>query len=140
MKNSFIYYSVTGILIIVLLFFLFKQYWYVDDFTNPDILKIKEKFKRMGLKYVPLQLGSSTYTQNKSFINLCTKHPKTGETYDENTLFYVALHEYAHILNSGIGHDDGFKRIFSELMKKATLLNLLNPELEIPLNYCGIDE
>lgn len=132
------YILVGVIIILIVLFFVYKQYHYVDS-DNPIILEVKRRFKLMGLNYVPIQEGNSSYTQNKRYITLCLKDPKTKLNYDINTMFYVSLHEMAHMTAKGIGHGEEFKNIFSKLLQKATLLGLYDPTLEIPRDYCGVE-
>lgn len=83
-----------------------------------------------------LYKGNKSYTLNKSKIFLCLKD-RSGEYYPLSTLSYVLLHEVAHLLNSkDVGHTEEFHRVFDDLLDKAKQLQIYNPAIPIPEDYC----
>lgn len=139
---------IIGILIITLLvLFLIinsaqnnKGSEYYEELVNPVLKNVRYNFSLLNPKYanIPLREGNSAYTENKRSITLCLKNPETGETYDMNTLMYVALHELAHVVSESHGHTDEFKRNFVILLREASRIGIYNPRREIPQTYCGV--
>ena len=75
------------------------------------------------------------YTINKGDkIGLCIDD-------DENTLFFVVLHELAHVITRSYGHDDKFWKNFEFLIKQAVKLNIYDYQNynKTSINYCNKD-
>ena len=74
-----------------------------------------------------------THTINKKSVYLCdAQHP------DDNTLAHVLIHEFAHVLNSTVGHDEKWTRLFDILQELAHEEKWFNRYKRIELQtYCG---
>lgn len=95
-----------------------------------------EHIKNVGkLKNVELYRGKKSYTINKNKIYLCLKD-RNGNYYGNNTLLYVLLHEYAHVLCDEIGHTDKFWKIFNDLLTTAMVLDIYDSSIPMIHNYC----
>ena len=58
-----------------------------------------------------------------------------------NTIFFVVLHELAHIMTQSVGHTDEFWKNFKFILKNAVKLNIYK-EIDYskyPKKYCGIE-
>ena len=109
---------------------------------HPMLDEVRSNFAKIDSKYanIPLREGNDgAYTENKSLITLCLKDPKTGEHYDMNTIMYVALHELAHMVSKSYGHNDEFKKNFTELLKRGAKIGVYDPRRPIPSSYCGVN-
>lgn len=94
---------------------------------NPDDLREKN----------PRSFGTS-FTLNKRKIVLCLKKNNGKEMVDENTLFFVLLHEIAHIMTVSVGHEPEFWNNFKFLLAHAISFNLYKYDnYEDPKKYCG---
>jgi predicted metal-dependent hydrolase len=84
----------------------------------------------------------TSYTLNKGEqMVLCLRSKLLNEIHDFNIIFYVVLHEMAHIASNNIGHDEEFKSNFIFLLKIAIALKLykeVNYE-KYPVKYCGME-
>lgn len=60
---------------------------------------------------------------------------------DGNTLFFVALHEMAHVCTISVGHTEEFWNNFRFLIFHAKEFNLYKPEdyKKQPKPYCGMN-
>ncbi len=65
--------------------------------------------------------GGAGNTVNKGVIEICLQHGT------EHARLAVALHEFAHVLNPGFGHDDNFHRIHKLLVSAAVQLGHIAP-------------
>lgn len=94
------------------------------------------------IKTIPLYESNSSFSENKNSTYICLRD-ENGDLYDENTLIYVMLHEFSHIIDEGVSHGDdhtpSFYKIFNEILKKAIALKLYNPDIPLPKNYCGLE-
>lgn len=88
------------------------------------------------LNEITLSKGNKSYTINKKEVYLCL-NDENGNTYDENMLMYVTLHELAHIINTkNIGHTTEFDNIFEELLDLSIEKGIYDPNKPIIQNYC----
>lgn len=58
---------------------------------------------------------------------------------DDETLYFVALHELSHIAYTGEGHEVNYWNTFAWLLHEAEALNLYTPRdySKTPRSYCG---
>jgi len=100
---------------------------------NPDnILEIVPEFNSKD----------TSYTKNKKILHICLRSKDNKrELLDINTLFFVYLHELAHIGSVSIGHGDNeFWANFKFLLKNAVEIGLYHP-VDYKFNpklYCGL--
>ena len=71
---------------------------------------------------------------------VCLRSKFLRTVHDFNIIFYVCIHELAHIASNNIGHDEEFESNFKFLLKEAIRLNLYIPVdyRKTPVDYCGI--
>lgn len=120
--------------------------WYVffkrKGPSHPTIRRLKKEIAKMDpeLAKIPIYVGDSAYTENKSTIYVCLKHPRTGEKYDMNTLLYVTLHEIAHVITTEYDeHGPKWQDNFSKLLNRAYRRGIYDPSKPVPKDYCGIN-
>jgi hypothetical protein len=104
------------------------------------IHRLKTKFKAVISETKP---GSkfTSYTVNKGTkIFMCIREKKdNNKLIDENTCFFVALHELAHVMTKSVGHTKEFWRNFRFLLKHAIKdgYYMYHPYHNAPKKYCG---
>ncbi len=87
--------------------------------------------KHKNLRYIDFDISkaskkSSAYVLYYEDIYI-DPYKKDGKSfYNDNTLFYVALHELTHIIIKSKKHNDHFKNTFLNLLKIAKKLKLLD--------------
>lgn len=83
----------------------------------------------------------TSYTVNKgSKIVMCVRErDENNRLVDENTLFFVALHELAHVVTIGVGHSEEFWNNFRYFLRQAISHGYLEykPYHLNPQKYCG---
>jgi hypothetical protein len=87
------------------------------------------------LHQVEVVRANSSYTLDKKRIFLCVEHG--GQTYDDNTMTYVLLHELAHTMTRQIGHGNEFHATFVALLARAAQYGLYDPTRPRAQNYCA---
>lgn len=107
--------------------------------NDPVIQKLYQKLLPLDPIVVDLKFfkGKKSYSINKKKVYLCLKD-KHGQYYDDNMLIYVLIHEIAHCINTkDIGHTEEFYRVFDELLKKAEVMGIFDPNKELIQDYCN---
>ncbi len=103
------------------------------DNYNPDVFYEND----------PATANDTSYTLNKgASMYLCLRDKQDPtKLVDADTLFFVLLHESAHIANyRGFGHGADFWEVFKFLLHEAQIAGVYNPidYAKKPVQYCGI--
>lgn len=132
---------VAVILIVCILFTVFlllkRQIKETLSQNDPLLLYLKFILKPLHpcVENLKLYVAEKSYTINKDKIYLCLKD-KNGEYYPINQMVYVLIHEIAHLINTkDVGHTEEFHRVFEELLAKATVMGVYNPNIPIIVDY-----
>jgi len=110
--------------------------------TKPAYFKNLRKFDPDNIHENVINFDT-TYTLDKGrFIAFCLG-PRNSDKlslYDINTMMYVAIHELGHVVSNSTGHNNEFKRNFSDLLRKAINIGIYQyVDYSIsPVDYCGI--
>lgn len=132
------------VVVIIIVVLLIKKRKKKENFTQDDdkeiISLVKERLILLDPKYesIPIFPGNESVTIDKKKIHLCLKD-ENDMYYNVDTLFYVVLHELAHMLSKSYSintHNKEFQVKFKELLEKAYAANLLPNKQVVPLNYC----
>ena len=116
---------------------------YMNEHNLPDedtSRRLFNRWSKCSLKETSSNEKSAAYTLNKSVeIRICIRDG-LGNFEDINTSMFVILHELAHVMSVGFGHEDEFKNNFSYITHLASELKLYKPEEFglFPKTYCGI--
>ena len=109
------------------------------DPDHPGVRRLAQKF-RGKISERTAESVYTSYTVNKGeHVHMCIR--QTDNTLvDRNTIFYVGLHEMAHIMTVGQGHTDEFKANFKFLVQRALDHGLYQykPYHVEHQDYCGI--
>lgn len=82
----------------------------------------------------------TSYSVNKGEELVFCIRSKSGEIVDDNTVFFVALHECAHLMTISIGHKEEFWTHFRFILANAIKWKLYTWQNfnKKPIPYCGI--
>lgn len=109
--------------------------------NREDVQRLVSKFDPNKINETKQGERYTSYTVNKSAMNLCLRHKNKGEDLiDPNTVAFVALHELAHIMTKSVGHTEEFWKNFKFLLKNAVNLGIYDhvDYSTDPQPYCGI--
>lgn len=101
------------------------------------VQRLKERFKAVLYESKP-DARYTSYTVNKGTkIYMCLRHE--DKIIDENTQFFVALHELAHVMTVSLDHSPEFWRNFKILLKHAIEDGFYQYRAyhKNPVGYCG---
>lgn len=117
------------------------NYMYKHQLPNIEIAsRLKYNWDRCSFRETHSSEKSVAYTVNKGDeMRVCIRD-SNGTLEDENTSFFVILHELAHLMSVSYGHENEFKENFSYIVHLASKLGLYKPQdfFENPITYCGI--
>ena len=131
--------------------FLRKKYlWEPDEVDKNNIymrdatIRLLHHFNSDALQEnTPLGLINTSYVEDKGRIfSVCLREKKTGNLGLEKRdgVFFVILHELAHIANAGWGHEYDFWQQFKHLVKDASEAGIYDiiDYNKTPIEYCGL--
>ena len=112
---------------------------YPDD---QRVIKLKQRYNPNILSELPGNSNNTSYSVNKGDkLVICVRNKKNDNFIDDNTIFFVVLHELAHIMTTSIGHKTEFWDNFRFLLKHSIAFNLYKYQdfKNKPQSYCGIN-
>lgn len=108
--------------------------------SNKNIIKLNMKFKTTDIYETTYKKNYTSYSLNKGdAIYLCLRNINNN-LHNENTIFFVMMHELAHIMTDDWEHSPEFWKNFKLLTSNAIKYNLYNyiNYNKYPQSYCGI--
>ena len=144
MKNIQTILIITGLLVIG--FLLYKITIEIkDNYENQEedeyVLGLVNELRHIDpevdkiVDHLKFYEGRKSYTINKTYVHLCKKD-ENGELYGKNQLVLVLVHEIAHALCNEVGHTTKFNEIYNNLLAKAEIHGLYNPNIPHVEKYC----
>lgn len=107
---------------------------------NPDNIKIQKLMKKkINIKEIPKMHNYIAYTLNKNTLYICLRKNKDKFETNMNALYFVVMHELAHVISSTIGHTPEFWNNYKLILKtsiKNKLYNYKNYYVN-PITYCN---
>jgi len=115
------------------------------NLTHPN----DDRIKRLMIGFNPQKISETlptseltAFTENKGQkMAFCLNRKKEDDNQiiDQDTLFFVAMHEMSHIMNEGIGHKSDFWETFKFLLENAKKSGIYKPVdyKKNPAEYCG---
>ena len=103
------------------------------------VMLLKKNFRPDRLKEGVTTPGYTSYSVNKGEqIILCLRN--NDELVDINTLFFVVLHEFAHLATESIGHTEEFWDNFRWILEESIDIGLyIKQDFNIKnVEYCGM--
>lgn len=110
--------------------------------THYGVIRLKKRYKPESLSELHKGSSNTSYSVNKGEkIVVCLRSKEDNSFHDENTIFFVVLHELAHIMTKSIGHKKEFWDNFRYLLKHSILIKLYRYQdfNNKPEKYCGIE-
>lgn len=107
--------------------------------NDTRIKLLKQNFRPDRLKEGVTTPGYTSYSVNKGEqIVLCLRN--NDKLIDINTLFFVVLHEFAHLATESIGHTDEFWDNFRWILEESINIGLyIKQDFNIKnVEYCGM--
>jgi hypothetical protein len=112
-------------------------------YNNKKLNKLLEKYNSSAISEAGAENKSTSYLVNKGQSLILCIRDKTNEynLLDINTIMFVALHEFAHLITVSIGHTDEFWSNFKFILINSSKIGIykgVNYEIDSK-PYCGIE-
>ena len=113
--------------------------------NKPQIQRLVQNFRANPERILEATPDAehTSYSVNKGEkVHLCLRH-REGQNeslVDENVMFFVSLHEMAHMITSSIGHGQDFWNNFGFLLREAEQQGFYKHQdfKSQPVTYCGV--
>lgn len=105
------------------------------------VKRLKNRYKQSILSELHKGSSNTSYSVNKGEkLVVCMRSKDDNTFHEDNTIFFVVLHELAHIMTKSIGHNEEFWNNFRYLLKHCIEIKLYNYQdfNNKPEDYCGI--
>lgn len=106
---------------------------------DPRILRLNQNLKIDNFKEGISNPNYTSYSINKGEqIILCLR--TNGKIVDINTMMFVMLHEYSHIISESVGHTDEFWNNFKWILEEAMNIGIYTKQdfKKENVEYCGM--
>ena len=113
-----------------------------SDPNHYGVKRLKNRYRTDILSELHKGSDNTSYSVNKGEkIVVCLRSKEDYSFQDENTIFFVVLHELAHIMTKSIGHKEEFWNNFRYLLKHCIEIKLYKYQdfNNKPEPYCGIE-
>lgn len=107
---------------------------------NQDAQRLFKNFNPDSISEGSIESGYTSYSVNKGEkIILCIRQ-KDRSFVEKNIIYYVAIHELAHLMTAEVGHTDTFWQNFKFILKESIELGIYKKVdfATEPKEYCGI--
>lgn len=104
------------------------------------ILRIIYLYKANTISEGKIEKGMTAYSVNKQNIVFCLwDREQPSKKIDENLVFYVNLHELAHMGCTSVGHTVEWKNLFDKFIELAVKDGIYREiDFDSSMNYCGV--
>ena len=112
----------------------------------PEDSRVQRLLRRFNPNNIMETDGNSNYTsysvnKGEKMVLCLRKRDGSNKLIDLNTIMFVTLHEYSHIMTKSIGHTDEFWDNFKFILRNAIKLGIYDcvDYTNNPQKYCGIE-
>ena len=133
----------TNIILVILVIFGIILYFTLRDNlvkTHPNHILIQQKLKNnIIIKELSEKSKHVAYTLNKNNLYICLRNKNGTFETQFNRVFFVAMHELAHIITKTIGHTDEYWENYRLILKTAIENDLYEYKnyYKEPVYFCG---
>lgn len=112
----------------------------LEDHKNHKMIQKKLK-NNVIIKELPKNSKHVGYIINKNTLHICLRN-KNGQFINKyNKIYFVVMHELAHMITKSVGHNDEYWNNYKLIIKTAIKHNLYEYKdyYNNPVEYCGIN-
>ena len=113
---------------------------YTHGDNKEGVQQLKDKFNSRNITENTPGGKYTAYTVNKGEqLSVCLRNILDNSFIDDNLIYFVSIHEMAHIMTDEIGHTPKFWDNMAYLLEQARIIGFYTPEdySKNPKMYCG---
>lgn len=109
---------------------------------NEDVQRLVRRMDNVKIEESKNEEGTSSYTINKGeLLSICVRYkPDNSKFHNDNTIWFVLMHELAHVMSITEGHGEEFMKNFKFLLVESEKMNIYTPidYSNNNITYCGV--
>jgi hypothetical protein len=116
------------------------EYVYKNDKSREGVQQLKDKFNSRNITENTPGGQYTAYSVNKGEqLAICLRNIKDNTFINDNLIYFVSIHEMAHVMTDEVGHTPKFWDNMAYLLGQANQLGFYTPEdyKKNPQMYCG---
>jgi len=113
---------------------------YTNDKDKSGVQQLKDKFNSRNIRENTPGGQYTAYSVNKGEeLSICLRNIKDNSFIGNNLIYFVSIHEIAHVMTDEVGHTPKFWDNMKYLLEQAHQLGIYTPEdyNKNPQMYCG---
>ena len=116
------------------------EYVYSNDKNREGVDQLKDRFNSRNISENPPGGKYTAYSVNKGEqLAICLRNADNDIFMNDNIIYFVSIHEMAHVMTKEVGHTKKFWDNMAYLLEQAHTLGFYTPEdySKNPQMYCG---
>jgi len=116
------------------------DYVYKNDKNREGVDQLKDRFNSRNISENPPDGQYTAYSVNKGeHLAICLRDVKDDTFMNDNIIYFVSIHEMAHVMTKEVGHTKKFWDNMAYLLEQAHKIGFYTPEdySKNPQMYCG---
>ena len=116
------------------------EHVYTNDKDKDGVQQLKDKFNSRNITENTPGGQYTAYSVNKGEeLSICLRNVSDNIFINDNLIFFVSIHEMAHVMTDEVGHTTKFWDNMRYLLEQSEQLGFYIPEdySKTPQNYCG---
>ena len=118
------------------------EHVYSNDKNKDGINQLKNNFNSRNITENTPGGKYTAYSVNKGEqLAICLRDIKDDTFINDNLIYFVSIHEMAHVMTDEVGHTKKFWDNMRYLLEQSQQLGFYTPEdySKSPQSYCGLD-
>ena len=118
------------------------EYVYKNDRNREGVKQLKKRFNSRNIIENTPGGKYTAYSVNKGQqLAICLRNADDDKFINDNLVYFVSIHEMAHVMTDEIGHTPKFWDNMKFLLENANKIDIYKPEdySKNPQKYCGIE-
>ena len=118
------------------------EYVYKNDRNREGVEQLKKRFNSRNIIENTPGGKYTAYSVNKGQqLAICLRNADDDKFINDNLVYFVSIHEMAHVMTDEIGHTTKFWDNMKFLLENANKIDIYKPEdySKNPQKYCGIE-
>jgi len=118
------------------------EHVYSTDKSKNGVIQLKDNFNSRNITENTPGGKFAAFSVNKGEqLSICLRKVTDDTFIKDNLIYFVSIHEMAHVMTDEVGHTEKFWDNMKYLLEQSHVLGFYTPEdySKNPQSYCGLD-